>query len=198
MLNHFDLKGFDIIPAADPQATSQQERLSKAMAPLELIPLGTIDVHEATIRVLQAQDQPNWEKLIPGLVETGKPAPPPPDPKAQEMQMKMQAIQQGAEVKAKSAEHKAQLDSMSAQGKLAMQAQESVIKVETQKALANAKLQEQVHNQKIFMADSLAKVGANQVGHTQEVVHNEQQHRQKMQHNEESQKSKLLLLKIDI
>lgn len=101
----FDDKSYDICPAADPTATSQTEKLLKAQGLMELLPLGTIDPIKVTMRILEAQQQPNWQELIPGMVETGQPQiPPKQDPEMmaqqQESQMRQQELQQKGQMEA--------------------------------------------------------------------------------------------------
>lgn len=100
----FDDKSYDICPSADPTATSQTEKLLKAQGLLELLPLGTIDPVKVTMRVLEAQQQPNWEELIPGMVETGEPQIP------QRQDPELQSQQQESMLKAKEMEHKQQME----------------------------------------------------------------------------------------
>jgi chaperonin GroES len=62
----------DILPSADPSIVSEAQRLAKAQALVELIPLG-VNQQEALVRMLEAQEQPNVEKLL-------EPVPQGPDP----------------------------------------------------------------------------------------------------------------------
>lgn len=79
----YDLRSYDVCPTADPTAISTTQKLLKAQGILELLPLGTINVMEATSRMLEAQEQPNREKLM-------QEPQPQVDPKVQAAQMKMQ------------------------------------------------------------------------------------------------------------
>lgn len=109
----------DIRPAADPTMVSEMLRLTKAQALLELVPLGTVNVQEVTRRVLEAQDQPEIEKLI-------NQGPPPPDPKAMEAQMKMQIEQAKAQIKMQEMQMKMQFEQQKNQ--MDMQAKEMELK----------------------------------------------------------------------
>lgn len=93
----------DVFPFADPAAASETLRLTKAQALLELLPLG-LNREEVVRRVLEAQDQPEIEKLMQG----GEPQQ---DPKMMEAQMKMQLEQ----MKGQMAQQKAQLDAQAKQ-----------------------------------------------------------------------------------
>lgn len=160
----FDASSYDICPAADPQAASQQEKLMKAQALLELVQLGTIDPMEVTMRILQAQEQPNWEKLIPGMAETGQPAPQQqqPDPKMIEMQAKMQAEQQKAALKQQEMQQKMAMGQRDAEFKLAMKAQEHQVNMQSRMEQAQADAEIARHKQRMFMVDSANKVQVNQ------------------------------------
>ncbi len=67
----FDNEAYDICPGADPNAVSQQEKLMKAQALLEMLPVlpGLLDPIEVVRRVLEAQEQPNPEKLFSQAVQ---------------------------------------------------------------------------------------------------------------------------------
>jgi len=60
----YDVKSVNIIPQADPNVASESQRLIKAQATLELIPLGTVNPTVATQRVLEAQNQPGVKELM--------------------------------------------------------------------------------------------------------------------------------------
>ena len=177
----FNPKLYDIMPAADPAASSQQEQLMKAQALLELLPSGQINPTEVVMRVLQAQQQPNWEKLIPGMSETGQPAPPQqkPDPKQMEMQMKMQAESQKSQLKQQDMAQTAQLKQAEGQQKLAMQKASDQMKMQSQMAQARTDAQIAQHKQQIFMRESANKMQVSDA-----------MHRQKMRQAQEMPKSK--------
>lgn len=176
----FNPKLYDIMPAADPGASSQQEQLMKAQALLELLPSGMLNPQEVVMRVLQAQQQPDWQKLMPGMVETGQPSPPPqkPDPKMQEMQMKMQAESAKSQLKQQEGQQKMQLAQMEGQQKLAMQKASDRMKLQSQMAQARTDAQIAKHKQQIFMRDSANKMQVS-----------EAQHRQKLRQAQEMPKS---------
>lgn len=175
----WDNSGYDICPAADPTATSQQEKVAKAQANLQLIPLGTIDPIEATKRILEAQEQPNWEKLIPGLQETGQAAQPAPDPKLQEMEMKRQADAQTAQIKNDAIARKAETDVRSKEAQLQMKAQEHMLNIQSKQAQNQSEAAAREHNQRVFMAEGIQKL-----------QQKDAEHQQKMQQMKESSKSK--------
>lgn len=79
----YDTSTFDVVPAADPNVITEAQRLAKAQALLEMIPLGTVNPQEATARVLSAMQQPAIERLM-------QMPPPPPNP---EVELEMQREQ---------------------------------------------------------------------------------------------------------
>ena len=166
----FNAKGYDICPAADPNAASQQEKLMKAQGLLELMPLGTLDPVGVTVRMLQAQEQPQWEQLM-------RQGPPPPDPKMQEMQMKMQAEQQKVQLQTQAQQRKMELEGRSQQQKLQMKQQEHAINMQSKMQQAQADAAAKIHNQKIFMADAQTKLMANQALQGQKVQHTQEMQR---------------------
>lgn len=93
--NDFDPDKCDIAPAADPNFSSQQEKLNKAQSLLQLMNLQTLDPVQVTLFNLEALDIPNYQRFVPGMSQTGQPqVQQPPDPKQQELQLEMQAKQQ--------------------------------------------------------------------------------------------------------
>lgn len=72
----------NVIPSADPNVATEEQKQAKANALLQLLPLG-LNVDEVKRRVLEAQNQPGIEKLL-------QVPPPQPDP---EIQLKQQEFQ---------------------------------------------------------------------------------------------------------
>ena len=112
----------DIAPNADPTAVSEIQKLTKAQGLMELVQFGTINVVEATKRVLEAQGQEN----IQALINTQ----PPPDPKMQEMQAKMQMEQQKNQQKMQADQQKNQLEMQAM--KMELQMKEIEMKMDLQ------------------------------------------------------------------
>jgi chaperonin GroES len=188
----FTKEGYDICPGADPTAVSSTERLLKAQGLLELLPLGTIDPIEVTKRVLEAQDQPNWEKLIPGLVETGQPQiPPKQDPKMVEMQMKMEAEQQKFQLQQQETAFRMAMEGRQKEFELMMKAQEGEMKLRNQAMKNRLDAEAAEHKQRIFMADSAMQMQAKEAQTKQDIRLSEETTKQKLRHQEELSKSKL-------
>lgn len=187
----FDSKSYDICPASDPAASSQSERLMKAQALLELLPTGILDPTEVVMRVLEAQDQPNWQKLIPGMAETGKPAPQQqkPDPKAQEMQMKMQAEAQKSQLQQQTAQQKMAMDAQAGKIKLGLEQQKAQLELQSKQAQAQTDAQIAHHKQEIFMQQSAQQMQVDNAQHSQTMQQDKASHDMKMQQTKEMAKS---------
>jgi chaperonin GroES len=142
----------DIIPAADPQATAAQEKMTKLQMLMQLLSLGTLDPMEVTKYALEAGEIPNAEQF--------QIKQPPPDPKGQQMQQEMEMKQQEQQMKMQlaqtQAQHKIQVENAKAQisiaseeQKAALQAQMTKIDIEYKKleAILKARAASQSHAQ---------------------------------------------------
>lgn len=172
---------YRICPGADPTAVSQTEKLMKAQGLMELLPLGTLDPIAVTLRVLEAQEQPNFEQVLnKAIQQTGEMPPPPPDPKLQEMQMKGQLAQQAAAEKSAAAQQKMELERQSAQTQLAMKAQTHAQDQQNAARMANIKAAEANHNQRIFSAESQQKIVAGALEGAQKLQQKDAEGKQKI------------------
>jgi len=189
----FQQDSYDVCPTADPVATTQQEKLLKAQALMELLPSGLIDPMQVVIRNLQAQEQPEWEKLIPGMAETGQPQPPPqkPDPKMMEMEKKAELADRQGAMKMKMQQEKHAMDMQSSQAKLAQQAQSDAMKREHEGAMLKLKTQSEIVGQRIFMAGEAKKLQVEDAKAGQEVRKGEL----KVQQTREQGEAKLAQMK---
>jgi len=173
----FNDEGYDVCPQADPNAMSQTEKLMKAQGLLELLPIGILDPVEVVSRVLEAQEQPNWQKLFNKQIQETGQFQPPPDPKLQEMQMKGQMEQQKVAMQGQAQQQKMELESRSAQVQLAMKAQEHQMDMQHKAEMSKIQAAEAVHKQRIFSVEGVQKI-----------VQSEQTHKQKL-HQMKEQKS---------
>lgn len=180
----FRADGYRVCPGADPSAISQTEKLLKAQGLMELLPTGMLDPMEVISRILEAQEQPNWQKLIhKETQQTGQPAQQKPDPKMLEIQMKGQMMQQASQVKQQEAAFKGHLAEQDQQTKAAMAKQVQDNDVQYKQQLLALKAAEVQHKLRSSSAEETAQT-------IQGLVHNEQLHQQKMSHNEEALKLK--------
>lgn len=180
----FDRENYDICPGADPTAVSQTEKLLKAQGLMEMLPLGILDPVKVGLRLLEAQEQPNYMELLnQSVAQTGAMPPPPPDPKLLEIQAKQEAIQQGAQIKAQEAQFKAALQAQSEQTKLAMQQQAQDQELRFKAILAQIDTAKALHTTR-------AQVAQDKLKFVQGTMHKEVDHRQKVQHESEMAKVK--------
>jgi chaperonin GroES len=179
----FQDKSYDICPTADPVATTQQEKLLKAQALMELLPSGMLDPAKVLMRVLQAQEQPDWQELIPGMAESGQPTPPQPkqDPKLQEMQKKAEIEEKKGAQQMQMAQEKHQMEMSSEQAKLAMEQQSMAQKQEHEATMIQLKTAGAVQNQKVNMADSMMKLQTSQAENQQKLQQTKEQGDLKLQ-----------------
>lgn len=190
----FSSKDYDICPAADPAATSSTEKLQKAQGLIELMSMapGLLDPIKVISRILEAQEQPNWQELFTQQVQqTGQVPPPPPDPKMMEMQMKSHMEQQSLQMKAAAQQQQMELESRDKQTQMAMRAQEHAQKMEMTKDKANVDSALALHKQRIFEAQESSKLRQGEQNHQQQLVHNEQNAQQQRQISKEKASSQV-------
>ncbi len=180
----FSREHYQICPGADPTAVSQTEKLLKAQGLMEMLPLGILDPVKVGLRLLEAQEQPNYMELLNQQVaQTGQLPPPPPDPKLLEMQAKQEAMQQGSQIKAQEAQFKAHLAAASEQTKNAMakQAQDQDLRFKAMEA--QIELAKGIHTAR-------AQVAQDKLKFVQATMHTEVDHQQKVRHEQEMSKVK--------
>lgn len=180
----FDLSKHNIFPGADPTAVSQTEKLLKAQGLMELLPTGILDPVKVVTRILDAQEQPNWQELLNAQVaQTGQMPPPPPDPKMLEMEMKSKLEQQKIGMQSQMQQQKMELEARDKETQLAMKAREHALDMEHKAQMANISAAEALHEQKIFsaqgQADMIQKLTQAEATHAQKLRHNEQAAQQK-------------------
>jgi chaperonin GroES len=177
----FDSSTYDICPGADPNATSGTERLMKAQGLLEMLQgaPGILDPIQVISRVLEAQEQPNWQKLFSQQVQqSGQVPPPPPDPKMLAMQQKAQLDQQKAAMDMQMKQADMELKSRDAQQQMEMEAQAHAQRMQQEAESARLRSASDLAKAHIFTAVEQAKG-------QQQLVHAAQQHTQKLQHIKE-------------
>lgn len=171
----------NIFPGADPTAVSQTERLLKAQGLLELLPTGILDPVKVIMRVLEAQEQPNWQELfVPEILESGQ-VPQQPDPKMMEMQMKSQLEQQKFQMQNQATQQKMELEGRDKQQQMMMREQEHRQAMAHREQMATVEAATALHKQKIFSATEAAKTN-------QGLIQKDAEHRQKLQQQRQQPK----------
>lgn len=177
----FDKKTYDVCPSADPSTPTQTEKLLKAQGLAELLPLGTLDPLQVTIRILEAQEQPNIEQLFNQQIKQTGAFQPPPDPKMQEMQMKGQLEEKKAAMQQEALQFKSELAARDQAFKQMMESQRQNHDMQIKSMEAKLDAAIGIHKQRIFEAAERAKT-------QQTIVQKEATHQQTMAHKEEQNK----------
>jgi chaperonin GroES len=180
----FDKSACDVSPGADPNAASQQEKLMKAQGLMEMLQVAgpMFNPIKVLSRVLEAQEQPNWQELFSDeVIQSGQVPPPPPDPKMMAIQAKMQADQQKAAMDIQAKQAKMELEGRNAEQKMMMEAQAHAQKMQQQEESAIVKSASDIQMANIFSAAERTKA-------QQGLVQKEQAHQQKLQQMKEQSK----------
>jgi chaperonin GroES len=181
----FNNKDYDICPGADPTAVSQTEKLLKAQGLLELMPMvpGMLDPIKVFSRVLEAQEQPNWQELFAQAVQASGQLPPPaPDPKLMAIQAKMQADQQKTALDLQAKQMDMELNARDKEMQLAMKQQEHAQKMQQQSESTQLKAASDIAMANIFAS-------AERMKGSQQLQQAEASHQQKMAQQKEAASS---------
>jgi len=179
----FDMDQHKIFPNADPTAISQTEKLIKAQGLMELMGTGILDPVKVVERILDAQEQPNWQQLIKAEIQQTGQMQPPPDPKLMESQAKIQAIEQASQIKQQELAFKQAMEQRDAQFKQAMAASQADQDARHKEMMARLEAAIQVHTTNIKTSTENAQM-------MQKLSHTEAQHQQKMHHADQAAKQK--------
>jgi chaperonin GroES len=188
----FDSSNYDVCPGADPTAMSSTERLMKAQGLMEMLPnfgpmMNPVEVLQ---RVLQAQEQPNWEKLInPEVAASGQPPPPPPDPKMMAVQAKAQTDQAKIQMDQQNMQFEQALKQRDQQFTMAMEAAKQQQEAQHAQVMMAIDAQAKSLDAKLKMAGVAQKVQADAVQHGQKIQQNAESHQQKLTQQREMAKS---------
>lgn len=185
----FDGTQHKIVPGADPTAVSQTEKLMKAQGLMEMLAAGLpLDPLKVMVRMLEAQEQPNWQELIPQEIMQSGQIPQRPDPKMMEMQMKGQLEQQKIQMQGAAQQQKMELERRSEEQKLMMQQMQHEQEMQHKAQMNNQEAALAFHKQRIFSAEAQAKA-------TQNLRHSEESHQQSLRQGEEAGAAKVQQMK---
>lgn len=180
----FDSDEYNICPGADPTAVSQTEKLLKAQGLVELLQMfgPMMNPIEVLSRVLEAQEQPNWQRVFSQeVLATGQVPPPPPDPKVMAMQMKAQLDQQKNQMDMQAKQFDMELKGRDHQMQMQMKAQEHAMDMQQQQEKMQIEAASELQMARIFQATEAAKS-------QQTLSNNQMAHEQKMTQQKEQQK----------
>lgn len=177
----FNNDSYDVCPSADPNAATQTEKLMKAQGLLELLQIGTLDPVEVTRRVLDAQEQPDPDRLFNQQIQQTGQFQPPPDPKVMALQQKAQVDERKANLDAQMKMFDAQIKDRDSKVQLAMKQQDHAMEIQHQ-------AQKNAMDVASMRANTQAKIATTQAQHQVSMVQGEQNHQQQMRHQEENAK----------
>lgn len=180
--NDFDDISYDICPGADPNALSQSERLMKAQGLMELIPTGVLDIVKVVSRVLEAQEQPNWQELFNQQVQQTGQFQPPPDPKLMAIQAKAETDQKLGQARIQEAQQKMELNARDKQMQMMMKQEQHAQEMQSKAQQAQLEAAAKLQMNEIFAADAKAKA-------MQGLVQRDVEHKQNLQQTKEKQAS---------
>jgi hypothetical protein len=193
----FDYRSHRIYPGADPTAISQTEKLMKSQGLGEIMQMipGVLDPVKVALRMLDAQEQPNYQELLSAPVaQTGQLPPPPPDPRVQAMQMKSQADQAKAQSDIHVNQQKAAVDIQSKQAQLQMKSEEHQMDMQHKIEDSHFEMVAQVARDQSRIAQDNMQAHQDRVqqaqDHHQALVHSAQTHQVKLQEAKQMAKAK--------
>lgn len=189
----FNSADYDVCPGADPTAMSSTERLMKAQGLAEMMQMfgPMMNPVEVLSRILQAQEQPAWEKLIaPQVLESGQPPLPPPDPKLLAIQEKGKLDQAKVQLDQQKAAFDQQMNERDQQFTQAMEAAKQQQDQQHEAIMLQLKAREAATMTNIKVADQIQKTQANAVQHVQKIQQSNESHQQKLTQQREQVKSK--------
>lgn len=179
----FDRKTCDIKPGADPTAQSQAEKLMKAQGLAEIMQMAgpILDPIKVISRILEAQEQPDWQDLFSQQVQQTGQVPPPPDPKVMAIQAKMQADQQKVAMDAQAKQQQMELEARTKEQEMAMEAWQHAMEMQHMQEDHQMKAQSELANSQIKIAMAHAQS-------QQQLTQQAQTHQQTMQQTQENHK----------
>lgn len=107
----------DVIPTADPNVATEQQKLAKATGLFELMQTGMINPQEAVRRILEAQEQPGIERLMEV---------PPPQPSIEQLELQQKGQIEQAKIQIEQAKVQVAMMAAKANAMLAMAKAESL------------------------------------------------------------------------
>lgn len=165
----------DIIPAADPGASSQTEKINKAQQLASLLQLGTLDPNAVTMRILVAMEEEKPEELF-------RKEAPPPDPKVQAAQMKAENDKAKVQLEMERSKMEMVMSQQQQQFDMAMEQQKQEMEIKFEALKLQLELQgEQAKTQQALQTTA----DTHQMG----MATKAQQHEQNMQQQKEKQQA---------
>lgn len=165
----------DLIPAADPTASSNTEKMAKTEALFPLLQLGTINPMGVTIRYLDALDETNPQDLII-----------PPEQQQQKPDPKVEAEMAKVKIKEAESQHKMQMEEM----KMALAQQEQTMNMKFEQERMRMQVQFEAIKQQLEIQKAQNAAGADAMKHRQKLVQDDEKHQVKLQHEKDKPAAK--------
>ena len=178
-----------IYPAADPQATAAQEKMTKAQNLIQVMSLGTLDPMQVTQYLLEAFEIPNADQF---LIQQ-----PQGDPNAQaqqqQMQQEMEMKQQESQMKMQESQMKMQLAQTTAQAKLEAENAKAKIQLAAEEQKASLQKESALTDIQFKRMQAIMESRIAAGNNAQNMSIKDSEHRQKMvmRERESQQKSKM-------
>ena len=182
----------DIIPAADPQASSSSSKLERAKMILGLVQTRHVNAKEAVHDFLEAAETPDIERLMQ------EPPPPPPPPEMMKIQAEMQMQQQEHQLKMKEMEMEIQFKKQELEMKLKFEQEK--INLERQKLGMKAQefqMDAQIQQQQATLDQQTGQqdMAMQQQQHSQEMQMQQEQHSQGLEQGSAQHEQKMAQVK---
>lgn len=165
----------DLMPAADPSASSNTEKLAKAEALAQLLPLGTINPMGVTMRWLEALEETNPQELII-----------PPEQQQQKPDPKVEAEMAKTQIKQAESQHKMQMEEL----KMQLEQQKQTMQMQLEKQRMDMQMQFEAMKQQLELAKARNEAMVDGAKHRQKLVQDDEKHQQQMKMAAEKPKPK--------
>ncbi len=161
----YDAPPDDLIPAADPSASSNTEKLAKVEALAQLLPLGTINPMALTMRWLEAMDETQPEQLII-----------PPEQQQQKPDPKVEAEKAKTQIKQAESQHKMQMEEL----KMQLEQQKQTMQIQLEKQKMEMQMQFEAMKQQLELAKARNETMVEGAKHQQQLRQNDEKHQQQL------------------
>lgn len=178
----FNSDDYDVIPAADPQAITGQEKMQKANFMLQLLPIGTLDPMKVTSYVLEANEVPNWQSFL------RQPDPNQKSPEEKKAEAEIQTKQMEAHIKAQMEQikmkfeqekHQMKMQHEKAMGDMKMQLQMKEMQMKEQ--MSRMKIMDAINDSRAAMIRGQGEAQAAELNQGMKMSHAQEKHEMSMQ-----------------
>lgn len=169
----YDAPPDDLIPAADPSASSNTEKMAKVEALAQLLPLGTINPMALTMRWLEALDETQPEQLII-----------PPEQQQQKPDPKVEAEMAKTQIKQAESQHKMQMEEL----KMQLEQQKQTMQMQLEKQRMEMQMQFEVIKQQLELTKARNETMVDGMKHQQKMQQDDEKHQQQMKNRSTKEK----------